>query len=55
MGIDFYQTGMARKFYERDIPALVRAIERLADAIEELNKNILMLNERMETKEKEEK
>lgn len=54
MSVEFYQSKMGKKFYEGDLPALVRAVERLADATEELNKNILMLNERMEN-EKEEK
>ena len=54
MSVDFYQSKMGKKFYEGDIPALVRAIERLADAIEELNKNLLLI-ERMDQKEKEEK
>ncbi len=34
MGPEFFQTQMGRKFYEADVPALIKAINRLADAIE---------------------
>lgn len=37
MGPDFHDTYMGRKFYESDIPALIKAINRLADAVEKSN------------------
>lgn len=35
MGPDFFQTGMGRKFYEADVPELIKAINRLAAAVED--------------------
>jgi hypothetical protein len=35
MGIDFFQTGIGRKFFESDVPKLIKAIERVADALVE--------------------
>lgn len=37
MGPDFFQTGMGRKHYEHDIPELIKAVNRLAEAIEKNN------------------
>jgi len=34
MGIEFFQTGMGRTFYEGTMPALVKALERIAGALE---------------------
>lgn len=36
--MDFFQTGMGKKFYDRDVPELIKAINRLADAMEKQNK-----------------
>ena len=33
---DMFETRMGRKFYESDIPALLKALNRIADAIEQL-------------------
>lgn len=33
---DFYRTVMGRKFFERDVPELVRHLARIADALEHL-------------------
>lgn len=33
-----HETGYGRKFFDSQMPALIRAIERLAKAIEESNK-----------------
>ncbi len=38
MGPEFFQTQMGRKFYEHDFPALIKAVNRLADAMEESNR-----------------
>ena len=35
---DFYQTIMGQKFFNGQLPELVRSINRLADAIEESNR-----------------
>lgn len=37
MGIDFHQTPMGRKFYEAQIPQLIRGINRVADNLEKVN------------------
>ena len=37
MGPEFFQTRMGQKFFEGDIPALIAAINRLADAVEKSN------------------
>jgi len=36
--IEFHQTMMGRKFYEHDIPRMAKALERIANALEEQNK-----------------
>ncbi len=38
MGPDFYQTMMGKRFYESQLPSLIKAVNRLADAIEESNR-----------------
>lgn len=38
MGIEFFQSMMGRKFYEADVPRITKALERIADALEEQNK-----------------
>ena len=35
--IEFFQTQMGRAFYEGAVPRLIRAVERLANAIEKSN------------------
>ena len=37
MGPEFFQTMMGRKFYEHDVPELIKAFNRLSEAIEESN------------------
>lgn len=34
MGPEFFQTGMGKKFFEGDLPRLVKALERIAAAVE---------------------
>lgn len=36
--VQFHETMMGRKFYENDLPGLVKAVNRLADAVEESNR-----------------
>lgn len=36
--IQFYETQMGQKFFMRDVPALIKAINRLADAMENMEK-----------------
>ena len=33
---EFFQTVMGHRFYERDVPALVRQLARIADGLERL-------------------
>jgi hypothetical protein len=35
--IAFFQTMMGKKFFEADVPRLVKALERIAEALEEKN------------------
>lgn len=35
-GPSFFQTPMGRAFFERDVPALVKNLGRIADALEQL-------------------
>jgi hypothetical protein len=35
--MDFYQTIMGRKFYEADVPRMIKGIERIAIALEQQN------------------
>jgi branched-subunit amino acid aminotransferase/4-amino-4-deoxychorismate lyase len=37
MGPEFFQTMMGRKFFDGDVPRLIKAIERLAHAVETIN------------------
>ena len=37
MGIEFYQTQMGHKFFEADVPALIKAFNRYAEAMEKHN------------------
>jgi hypothetical protein len=39
MSIEFFQTRMGKKFYDADVPRITKALERIADALEESNKN----------------
>lgn len=41
MGPQFFQTGMGQKFFEVTVPRMVKALERIADALEEQNKPII--------------
>ena len=34
----FHETGYGRKFFDRQLPDLIKAMERIADALEEQNK-----------------
>jgi len=38
--IQFFQTMMGKKFYERDIPHLIKAIEKLANQVEKVNERL---------------
>ena len=35
-GPEFFQTGMGHKFYDSDVPRIVKALERIAAALEKL-------------------
>jgi len=37
-GVEFFQTGMGHRFYEGTMPHLVRAVERMAKAMERANR-----------------
>ena len=37
-GIEFFQTGTGRKFYESDIPKIVDSLEKIAEALQKLVK-----------------
>lgn len=37
MGPEFYQTPYGREFFNVQLPKLIKAIDRLADAVEEQN------------------
>lgn len=37
MGPQFFQTGMGQKFFEVTVPRMVKALERIADSLEEAN------------------
>lgn len=34
--VQLFQTPMGRRFYERDVPDLIKALERIAEALEKL-------------------
>lgn len=38
--MEFYQTGYGRKFFEADLPKLIKAINRVGDQLEKFNENI---------------
>ncbi|MBC9786522.1 hypothetical protein H1S01_18875 [Heliobacterium chlorum] len=44
---EFYQTGMGRKFYERDVPKIAESLATIAEQLARLNQNIEKLNENM--------
>lgn len=44
--MEFFQTVMGRKFFEGQVPKLIKALERIADALEDIA-------EQKETKDKE--
>ena len=37
MSIDFFQTVMGRQFYDGSVPRIAKALERIANALEESN------------------
>ena len=37
MGPQFFQTGYGRRFFESQLPELIKAINRLADAVDKQN------------------
>ena len=37
MGPEFFQTMMGRKFYEADVPRLIKALEKIAVELEKFN------------------
>lgn len=37
MGPEFYQTGYGKRFFELQLPSLIKAIDRLTDAVEKQN------------------
>jgi DNA-directed RNA polymerase alpha subunit len=44
-GPEFFQTRMGQAFYERDVPNIVKALERIANALEEQNKPVTKVEE----------
>ncbi|MBC9786615.1 hypothetical protein H1S01_19405 [Heliobacterium chlorum] len=48
---EFFQTGMGRKFYERDVPKLAESLATIAEQLARLNLNIEKLNENMNNPE----
>ncbi|MCR5670139.1 MAG: hypothetical protein K6G10_03970 [Butyrivibrio sp.] len=36
--MEFFQTVMGKRFFEGQLPALIKAVERLAEAVEESNR-----------------
>lgn len=50
MGLEFYQTGYGKRFFEVQLPNLINAINRLADAAEKQNE--LLKEERENVKSK---
>ncbi len=36
--MEFFQTVMGKRFFEGQLPSLIKAINRLADAVEESNR-----------------
>ncbi|MTV47883.1 hypothetical protein GJ688_02650 [Heliobacillus mobilis] len=51
---EFYQTGLGRKFYERDVPKIAESLATIAEQLARLNQNIEKLNENMGKPEKAE-
>lgn len=37
----FHETQMGRKFFESQVPKIIKALERIADALEEQNKPVI--------------
>lgn len=37
VSIEFYNTGIGRKFYDHTVPRIAKALERIAKALERLN------------------
>jgi len=46
---DFYKTLMGSKFYGADVPRIVKALERIATALENQNKNDILSNKSKES------
>ena len=46
---EFYQTLMGRKFYDADVPRIVKALERIATVLENQNKNDIPSNKSKES------
>ncbi|MAH47084.1 hypothetical protein CMI37_14750 [Candidatus Pacearchaeota archaeon] len=46
---EFYQTLMGRKFYEADVPRIVKALERIAEALEKQE----ITEEKLEARDKQ--
>jgi len=47
--VELHNTLMGRKFYEADIPRIVKALERIATALENQNKNDILSNKSKES------
>jgi len=37
---DFFETRMGRKFYEYDVPKIVKSLKRIADSLEKISDTI---------------
>ncbi|MBC9786479.1 hypothetical protein H1S01_18645 [Heliobacterium chlorum] len=51
---EFYQTGLGRKFYERDVPKIAESLATIAEQLARLNQNIEKLNENVAEPERAE-
>ena len=54
MGIDFFQTRMGHDFFENRLPSLIKAVNRLAEAVEKSNEIALNSNKAFASAEKSE-
>ncbi len=44
MSVKFVQTLMGRKFYQADVPRIIKALEKIANALEKQNRIDVILN-----------
>jgi hypothetical protein len=44
MAVEFFNTMMGKKYYEHDVPQIAKALNRIADALENQNQSKEMVN-----------